>query len=351
VVQYIMNPIENAKNVLLLGGRKTFKKIPDFSLRIYFEEGPIWTIKHPYFTIHIDVFGKALLNLIKKKDILQEEKTVLPILKKIEDVFDIHIEVNPESIERNSAEYILYEIHRNKLRNINIPKSLKNIVAKDDVPEYWVRYHGGIYGKSNRFHRFKVPKDVVIQMYTFPGCPMFAQPIFNWESKGHVNASYDRSSKRIFDNNVFSVTYVHGDVMPNVLLTTADVNRSKMGLYRRNGENSFVPVDLETPQIWLSDLVHTKGSGVYYVPTCMSVTNANLQKLQLVENLKNLTVHAEKARKRKTKESNVFETLHSEIGNILEKHIQLLKNKTPVPKPLGANLFKAGTKLYLTRKK
>jgi hypothetical protein len=344
-----MNPIEKAKNALLLGGRKTFKRIPDFSLRIYFDVGPIWTIKHPYFAIRIDALGNGLLSLIKNKDILKEQKTVMPILKKIEDAFDSHIQVNPESIEENNAKYLLYELHRNKLKNINIPKNLKSMVAKDDVPEYWVRYHGGMYGQSDRFRRFKVPKDVVIQMYTYPGCPMFSQPILNWESKGHVDCSYEGSSKRILDNNVFSVSYVYGDIIPNVLLTTADEHRSKKGLYRRNGENSFVPVDLETPQIWLSDLVYTRGPGVYYVPSCMSVTNANLQKLPLVENLKNLTIQAEKARKRKVKESNVYENMHSKIGNILEKHIQYLKSKAQNTPSLRRSLFNAGMKLYLTR--
>jgi hypothetical protein len=345
-----MNPIEKAKNVLLVGGRKTFKRIPDFSLRIYFDAGPIWTIKHPYFTIHIDALGNGLLSLIKKKDILKEEKTVLPILKKIEDAFDSHIEVNPISIERNDAKSILYELHRNKLKNINIPKNLKSMVARDDVPEYWVRYHGGMYGKSDRFHRFKVPKDVVIQMYTYPGCPMFRQRIPNWESKGLVDCSYEGCSKRIFDNNVFSVSYIHSDIIPNILLTTADEDFSKMGLYRRrNGEESFIPVDLKTPQIWLGDLVYTRGPGVYYVPSCMSVTNANLKKLPLVENLKNLTIQAEKARKRKIKESNVYETMHSEISNILERHIQNLKSKAQNTASLGVSLFNAGTKLYLTR--
>jgi len=345
-----MNPIEKAKNALLLGGRKTFKKIPDFSLRIYFDAGPVWTIKHPYFTVHIDALGNGRLSLIKNKDILQEQQTVLPILKKIEDVFDFHIDVNPDSIEKNDAKSILYELHRNKLKNKDIPKNLKNMVAKNNVPEYWVRYHGGMYATSDRFRRFKVPKDVVIQIYTYPGCPMFSEIIPNWKSKGLVDCSYKGCSNRIFDNNGFSVPYIHGDVIPNVLLTTADNNGRKMGLYRRrNGNNSFVPVDLETPKIWLSDLVYNRGPGVYYVPTCMSVTNANLKKLPLVENLKNLTVHAEKARKRKSKESNVFETMHSEIGNILERHIQHLKTKTPAQKSLGSNLFNAGTKLYLTK--
>lgn len=331
-----MNPIEKAKNALRAGGRKTFKRIPAFSLRIHFEEGPIWTIKHPYFTIRID--GKALLT-IQNKAIFEEENTILPLLSKIEDAFDIDLEGNLGSAS------LVYRLHIDKLRNKNIPKNLKSMVEKNNVPEYWARYHGTIYGSNRRFRRFKVPKDTVIQMYTYPGCPMFAARTPNWESKGHVNVTYAEASKRLFDNNVFSVTYVHGDSMPNVLLTTADKDASKMGLYRRIGENTFVPVDLKTPRIWLGDLVYTRGPGVYYVATCMSVTDANLQNVSLVENLKKLTAHAEKARKRRVEQNNVFEPMHSEIENIIEKHIQLLKNKTPAPS-LGKSLFNAGAKLY-----
>lgn len=264
---------------------------------------------------------------ITNKDVLKDKSAFRSILARVEDDLDVYLKVDPRSVAKKDAEVLVYELHKNKLKNIRISRNLKNF---KNLPEYWVRYHGSIQGSDRSFHRFKVPKDVVIVTFTYPGCPMFFQPIKHWESMGHVDASYYVNSKRVLKHDeVFSVPYVHGDAMPNVFLTTENDNGMKLGLYRRSGEDSFVPVDLETRRIWLSDLVYTRGPGVYYMAACMSVKEDALKKLPLVENLRNLADQAEKARKRKTPSGpDTYDRMHSEFKDLLGKHAELLKTGT-----------------------
>lgn len=284
---------------------------------------------------------------ITNKDVLKDKSAFRSILARVEDELDVFLKVDPRSIAKKNAEILLYQLHKNKLKNIKISRNLKNY---KNLPEYWIRYHGTMHASDRSFFRFRVPKDVVIVTFTYPGCPMFFQPVKHWKSMGHVNSSYYVNSRRVLAHDeVFSVPYVPGDAMPNVLLSTKDDNGKKLGLYRRSGEDNFVPVDLETRHIWLSDLVEARGPGVYYMAACMSAKENMLKKLPLVENLKNLADQAEKARKRKTPSGlDAYDRMHSELKDLLGRHAELLKKGQCNASGCKKSLYDTALKLFLS---
>ena len=354
-----------------------FIEIPELSLKIVLDIDATtktpkryrWLIRHRAF--HVDTFypspdGNAYL---MTNTSLNDRKKFLPLLKAIESAFGFHIYVNPH-YENKNAQTFLNVLHKNKLANTKIPRNVKQLFGRADptnnnannpplgldlfspeanavidalektthantaVPEYWVRYHGGLYASETMYYRFKVPKDVVIVINTYPGCSTFADKNRNWESKGHINAYSGKKIDRLreisynynYQNTMF-VPYIPGDVMHDIHLTTGNESEEKMGLYRRrNTKEKFSPVDLTTSDIWLSDLVKKHGRGLYYVTSCNYVDKKYLNKAPLVKDLRNLALHAEKARRRKYKEDNYYSDLLINYERLFNKHLEKIKN-------------------------
>jgi hypothetical protein len=332
-----------------LRGKAVERRVPSLDISVSLRPDPYqnirktkgwweWIVAYPADAAAADpIFKATIVEGSTRGDVYVEEddiandatlKKVLDLLKIVSRTFGISLDMQNsastyDDIKKKVSAILEATNALSSLANDIIPKNLRANAGKS--PEYWLDYHGNLIRHGRVFERIRVPKGVVVVVYTLPGCvahvmtdetrqPTINSPNVRFSSVRNIILRHD-------DDDVFAVPYVGGDTAPNLKLTVADSSAGQtyvLGTYKRVSSNSrkFVPYDIGKDTT-LAAQIAKHGPGTYYVMACMSASPKNLaNEPLLVDNLHRLVDHADKAMsRRKNADKKAFRCEYNSCKN------------------------------------